>query len=419
LGGTPSGAIVPNCYGINFNQPVTSTTCKYCGDGVFTPGNEQCDPTAPPGNGNDPLNCTVNCQLIGQVCIDLEENGSDPINAGVGNTIEYVFTYQNSATTNPYPNIRLAVNTFTSPLGRDANSPSQSLVATYTTPTFNSLTNRWTYRFLWEAASPSGVPVANGTYNVRVYLDGTAGGIVTTPSPCTESVTVQSTAPQSPIFTIIKQSTHVCLPNGSALINYTITVRNVGPVNGVIDFVTDNIDANIVALGITPSNINPTFGTYNSSTGTITWAGSVADRTFAPSQSKIYTYSITLPQNTLLNFFNLGVYNIATVQYDTPSTNDNTSSFEVRTFLNCTLNNIPITNISDGYRTILLGCLFMMMGVLFFVTEKGRQTSVLFYNSTITPFSNGLKDMLIPGHKENRLLEKTFERKANHRKKKH
>lgn len=362
----PSGASVASCFGVELNQPVTTSTCKYCGDGIFTPGREQCDPTAPAGNGNNPTACNLNCTLnqTASQCIDLVENGVDPIRSGAGNFVQYTLIYQNPSTTNPYPNIRLRVGNNGVAVGRDGNNTGNALVAPIPTTgyTFDSVTQRHTYRFQWEAINTSGSNIANGTYDVRVILDG--GSEITTPSACTETLQVQSNAEQQPLLNIIKAGTPVCQSNGSVLINYVITARNIGPVSGVVDFVRDSLDTSIISAGITPTNINPSFGVLNS--GIITWTGSVADRTFTAGQSKQYTYQILIPQAQVANFSATGVKNQALVQFDTSTTTDNTDSFDVRTPVNCSTTppkEIPNTGIFDDGRFILIGVLMTITGV--------------------------------------------------------
>jgi len=302
--------------------------------------------------------------------------------------MQYTLVYQHPSTTNPYPNIRLRVGPSGSPVGRDGNSTSSSLVSIIpsTGYSYDSVTSRHTYRFRWEAASTGGVAVANGTYDVRVLLDGTTE--LSSPASCTETIQVQSTAEQQPLFNIIKQSAPVCEANGNAVLNYTISVTNIGPVQGVIDFVRDDLDNNIVGLGITPTDINPSFGTY--SNGVITWTGTVLDRTFAAGQTKQYTYRITIPANQVINFIATGVENQALVQYDTTTTTDNTDSFDLRTFLSCTTPSIPNTGIFDDGRFLLIGLLFTILGILTYrydlAKRMARPLVMNVTNKAIDPF---------------------------------
>lgn len=374
-GAAPTGPNVSSCYGIELNQPDTTSTCQYCGDGVFTPGREQCDPTAPAGNGNNPTQCnpgTCTLQQTANQCIDLVENGVDPITTGAGNFVEYTLVYQNSSTTNPYPNIRLRVGPTGTPVGRDANNPGSALVSILPVNgyTYDPVTSRHTYRFRWEAVSTSGTPVTDGTYDVRVLLDGSND--LTEPAACLETLQTSSVAPEEPLFNIIKASAPVCEDNGNAVINYTLTVTNIGPVQGVIDFVRDDLDDAIVAAGITPTNINPSYGTY--SNGVITWTGSVADRTFAAGQSKQYTYTVTIPSNQVINFISSGIYNQAQVQYDTTTTTDNVDSFDLRTFIECSVTSIPDTGIFDDGRFLLIGVILTILGILSYKFDIVKRT---------------------------------------------
>lgn len=368
-GAAPTGQSVASCYGLELNQPDTASTCQFCGDNIYTPGREQCDPTAPAGNGNNPTQCNSNCQLQQTVsqCIDLQETGVDPINTGVGNTIIYTLVYQNPSTSNPYPNIRLRVGPSGSPVGRDANNTSSALVSVIpsTGYSFDSVTLRHTYRFRWEAATTGGAPITDGTYTVRVMLDGVND--IASPADCLETIQAQSTAEEQPLFSIVKQANPVCVENGNIQINYTITATNIGPVTGVIDFIRDTIDTNLVAASIVPTNIDPNFGSY--SNGVITWTGTVNDRTFTSGQSRQYTFRITIPSAQIVNFSAEGVLNQVLVQYDTSTTNDNIDSFEIRTPASCSTTSIPETGIFDDGRFLLFGILFTIVGILIYRSD--------------------------------------------------
>ncbi len=313
---------------------------------------------------------TATCTVVAAQCIDLTESGNDPIASGTGNYLEYVLKYQNPATTNPYPNIRLRVGTAGSPVGRDALNTSSSLVSAYSY-SFDAITSTHTYTFRWESAAPNGTGVAAGSYDVRVLLDGSTA--LTSPTECLESITVSQTAQAEPLFNVVKSGAVVCEADGDARIDYTVTAKNIGSVTGVIDFVEDKYDANAVTLGIQPTNINPTYSSVSG--GKITWTGDTTARTYTAGQSKTFTYSLTIPRANLLTFTAPGVVNQAKLQYDTSTTQDNSTTFDLRTLLNCTPTAIPNTGIFDDARMLLVGLMFITLGVMVYRTKFGYQLS--------------------------------------------
>ncbi len=339
---------------------------------------------------DNPTSATCQPAEVSLQCISLNENGSDPLAAGTGSFVEYSLTYQNPASTDPYTNIKLRVGTASSPVGRDANNTSSNMVAPYNV-THDAVNDTWTYLFRWEAASTSGIAVSAGTYNVRVLLDGTTATEVSTPSGCTETITISSTAVEEPLFTILKESAPVCETNGNATVNYTITVTNIGSVPGTIDFVQDTYDSQANTLGILPTNLDPSYGVVNA--GTITWTGDNSQRTYSAGQAKQFKYTLTVPAANLDTFSSTGLLNQAVVQYDTSTTNNNTASFDLRTFLSCTVT-IPNTGILDDSRFVLVGLIFIILGILVFKFGIGEDLSLLVVNKTSGLLSERTKSLL-------------------------
>ncbi len=362
VGQAPGGDVVSECRNIASSAPSAPGACTYCGDGVVN-GGEQCDYNAPGAQ-----NCNLQCQNVTPVCLSLTTPSSTTIRAGEGNIMEYTLVYRNTAATNPYPNIRLRVtgpDPSTSVAGRDANNAASTLVAVYTPSVRNAQNSTWTYRFRWEAATTAGVAIANGDYDVRILTDGTDNSVVGTAS-CQQSLTADSDAPEEPAFSIIKTSSPVCLENGGVRIDYTVTVTNIGPVTGIIDQVTDELDERFVNAGIAPADIEPNYGSY--SNGVITWIGSEEEREFNSGESRDYTYSITIPVNNLLAFIFTGVDNAATVQYDTDTTENNTDTFELNTPIECDVPSIivpiPETGLFDDNGRYILIALILITGGL-------------------------------------------------------
>jgi hypothetical protein len=289
---------------------------------------------------------------------------ADTVSSGVGNIVEYELTYQNASTTDPYPSIRLRVadpGFPTVPVGRNADNPTNTLVAPAVAPTRNTTNSTWTYRFRWEPADTAAVDLPDGSYDIRALLDGTNATSVTSPAGCLEGITVDALVAEEPVFTVVKQGGLVCQAENSARIDYTISVTNSGPVAGSIDFVRDTLDPAVIALGITPTGIVPTFGTYSS--GAITWVGNAGDLAFIAGQTKTYTYSITIPSTQVTRFRTTGVNNTVQVQYDTGTTTDNTTEFDLTTPMTCSIIVIPVTSIfTDSTRFLLMGMIFMIGG---------------------------------------------------------
>ncbi len=353
-----TGPTATNCS----NGTVTGCTGD---DGNYCSANQsaydQC--TLPTGNGTGFNFRFTNCDAPAAGCIDLAEIGPDPIDAGVGNTVVYILQYRQFSATDPFPSIRLRVGPDGSEVGRDNNDINNELVAPSQTPTYDSATGIWTYIFVWESAQVGGADVPNGTYDVRILLDGTNATVLNSAS-CIDTITVTNGTTQEPAFTVVKTGASVCQEDGAQRIDYTITATNVGPITGVIDFVEDTYDPNLTAFGISPTNISPTFGQDTGTT--ILWVGTVSDRTFTAGQSKTYSYSVSIPQSLLVNFQG-GINNQVQLDYTTDSTN--TVTYTQRMELECSIPGIPTTGIFDDGRYLLIG--FGLITMAIFVYKNG------------------------------------------------
>lgn len=264
-----------------------------------------------------------------------------------------------SSSPNPYPNIRLLVsssNTVASGVGRGFTQPTQVLVA----PSGNSFTGGIaTYSFVWEATNVGGADVPDGTYEVRVLTDGTIATLVTTPAGCTAQVIVETGEQPEPVFTVTKSNGNgtapvACNSNGGAVINYTITVRNVSAVSGTVDIVRDVLPTGV--NGTTQiTNVTPS-GTVSATQ--ITWTGPF---TIAAGATMTFSYTLTLNANQVTAATS-GVLNTVTITYDTPTTVDNTVSFTLNTLLACITTNIPDTGIFDNNIGLLIMGLLLILG---------------------------------------------------------
>lgn len=353
-----SALVGPNAINCS-NNSLTGCSAASCGQNNQSYASCQLDDGE---NGTNFDFVYTNCEPLANACIGLTEVGPDPVDSGDGNVIVYILEYQSSQTTNPFPNIRLRVGPSASPVGRDDNNTTSALVAPASV-SYNTTSGIWTYYFEWEAYETNNTDVSDGTYDVRILTDGTSDEI-TEPS-CTEQVTVTEGTTQEPVFNIVKSSADICLSNGSAQIDYTITATNIGPVSGTIDYVEDTFDPRLTQFGITPIAITPSFGVVSS--GSIRWEGSVSERTFAAGQSKNYTYRVIIPQSLLINF-TLGVNNEAELAFTTDETN--TLTFSLNTPIQCSIPGIPDTSISDS-RLLLLGMILIIISLIVYQTGIG------------------------------------------------
>jgi len=371
VGSVPTGQVVTECYRITdgTNQVAgTGPRCKYCGDGVFHDAEEQCDPTAPATGGNDPTTCSPSCLRQVRECIGASRS-TGILAPGVGNRVIFTLRFRDERGNYPYiPGVQARISsggTDATAVGRDSNSTGSTLVGIIPGEAGRTRTLQadgtfiYEYKFEWEAASTAGADVADGTYTVQ-FLNG-GSQLFAGNAACVSSITVAGTQVENPLFSIVKLSTPVCESDNDSRIDYTIRATNRGPVEGIIDFVRDTLDPDVIAAGIVPTGITPTFGTYAS--GVITWIGSVADRTYQPNQTKEFRYTITIPSSMTATFSGTGIDNQVVVQYDTNDTDDNTDSFTLNTPLSCTITIIPETSLFDDGRFMILGALFVLMGV--------------------------------------------------------
>ena len=386
VGSVPTGQVVANCYRITdgTNQVAgTGPRCKFCGDGLFHAAEEQCDGTAPAGNGNDPANCSTACNIRRRECISATASTST-LAPGAGNRIIFTLRFRDERANYPYiPGVQARISTdgtTANAVGRDSNSTGSTLVgiipgdAGRTRTQDTDGTYIYEYKFEWEAANTNGSDVAAGSYRAQ-FLNPSSGEPIF-PTGCEANITVSTTQVENPLFSIVKLSTPVCESDNDSRIDYTIRATNRGPVEGIIDFVRDTLDPDVIAAGIVPTGITPTFGTYAS--GVITWIGSVADRTYQPNQTKEFRYTITIPSSMTATFSGTGIDNQVVVQYDTNDTDDNTDSFTLNTPLSCTITVIPVTGLFDDGRFMILGAMFVLMGVYVYRRQYSLEHSFEF-----------------------------------------
>ena len=346
----------------------STTTGPYCGDGIVN-GGEQCDRNAP---GETPQTCNAQCQNVTETqCLGLTSSLIGELTSGPGNFVIFTVRY---TTDDPSEFDDMVLRVGNPGVGRDANTPANVLVAPDST-NYSSGTDTFTAVFVWEAVEVDGVtPTADGTYAVVVLPDGSTTEATVA---CQSSITIDASEPEEPNFVVVKDGVNVCEENGSSTIDYTISVTNYSPVDdAVVDFVTDEIDEDLVDLGITPSAINPAYGSY--SNGVITWDGGDIG-TFNPGETKTFTYTIVIPEDDVIDFNASGVDNTVTVQFDTSTEDDNTYTYDLNTPLDC----IEIPNTAFGgvnSRYILLAMLFIITGLMVYRLNLAEGVSRKFLN---------------------------------------
>jgi hypothetical protein len=346
----------------------STTTGPYCGDGIVN-GGEQCDRNAP---GETPQTCNAQCQNVTETqCLGLTSSLIGELTSGPGNFVIFTVRY---TTDDPSEFDDMVLRVGNPGVGRDANTPANVLVAPDST-NYSSGTDTFTAVFVWEAVEVDGVtPTADGTYAVVVLPDGSTTEATVA---CQSSITIDASEPEEPNFVVVKDGVNVCEENGSSTIDYTISVTNYSPVDdAVVDFVTDEIDEDLVDLGITPSAINPAYGSY--SNGVITWDGGDIG-TFNPGETKTFTYTIVIPEDDVIDFNASGVDNTVTVQFDTSTEDDNTYTYDLNTPLDC----IEIPNTAFGgvnSRYILLAMLFIITGLMVYRLNLAEGASRKFLN---------------------------------------
>lgn len=419
-GGTYYWTLITTVNGVEYSAgqfgtlTVDSGTCEgpVCGDGVVDEG-EQCDD----GNQVNTDACSNTCTTnVTAQCISLSESGPDPIDIGDGNVITYTLRYRNASTTNPYPNIGLIVE---GSRGRDFYRPNQTVVAPAQTtgnPSFDAANNIWTYTFAWEAADTTGTvvtPMTDGDYDVTVLLNSSDQSTAINTAACLGNLVVTEGVDQEPVFEIVKTSVAVCQADQS-VIDYTITVTNIGPVTGIIDFVEDDYDDRLTTLGIVPTNITPAY--YSLSGGIIRWTGSEAERTFTAGQSRTYTYRVTIPEANYPTFQTSGnmyvVGNQALVQYDTVSQTDNTATFDMNTTLTCSGMTIPATSIFGDNRTyLIIAILIFVAAILVYKYQIGSDYVNLFGKRIKFTWNTKVVDEFAPDSFERKVARDIKKRK--------
>lgn len=323
---------------------LTEITVQVCGNGTLE-GMEQCEQDS---------DCTVagetceSCQCIAPgeyACTQIDRVDSD--NVGPGD-VEVFTAMFSGGTGQPYPESSVQLRVSSTADDTSVGSIQDGPIAS------DNGSGVWSYTFYWEATG-----LVNGDYDVELSVDSGATWIG---SPCTTEITYDSSEQPDSTFLIIKDST-VVSSNTGVNISYTVTVTNVGPVQGVVDYVEDDLDDGVQDSWV--SNIGSSRGITGSvSGGIITWTGTVEQRTYEPGESATFSYNVNIPSASTSNFAD-GVENMATVVY-TPDQN----RFTLVTPLSG--DGLPGTGIMDSTPWII-GIVSILIGLISYKLGVGRE----------------------------------------------
>jgi uncharacterized repeat protein (TIGR01451 family) len=138
-------------------------------------------------------------------------------------------------------------------------------------------------------------------------------------------------------------------PNPTSQLTYTITVKNTGEGEGSITKIVDTLDSKVLETYI--SGISNS-GIY--ANGDITWTLSDTEKVFAPDQSRVFTYIVTVPKDTF------GTYANTVTAY--PAEGDNVIA-NANITADCVVE-APATGIFDStWVKILVGVIFIVIGL--------------------------------------------------------
>lgn len=198
-----------------------------------------------------------------------------------------------------------------------------------------------------------------GTADIHVKWEDTKGA---TGSTCeaTRSITADITG--NPDWRIVKDGVNVCVVNtpGSmqARADYTVTITNVGDLAGQLSELKDTLDTKVQNSYIQSSTISPTTTT---SGNIITWNLDGDLGRFEPNVSKIFRYSILIPESAFGQYSNTAV-----------ATPDSGSAFSSSEIVFITCGEIPETGLFDStVSKVALGLVLLGAGIMY-ASSKGR-----------------------------------------------
>lgn len=347
-------------------KDTTTVTCiadvpPECGDGTLDTG-EECETgiaCTTAGEICDEATCLCSGTTPDIECEDLSRVGTDPV--GTNEVELFTVRVTGEADQVPYANslvrLRISSSADDTPVGEDYYT-SEDLVSPVSTPGYDPIDGVWIYTFAWRATG-----LTDGTYDVEVSFD-TGATWDTTPA-CELTFTFDDGEEVEPTFLIIKTASASCSSTSGAVINYTLTVTNLGPGSGTLDYVEDDLDTGINDSWV--SDIISSKGvTGGVSNGVVTWTGTEEQRTYTANESATFTYTVTIPAANLSTFAE-GVENVATVVYG-----DDQVRYNLVTDMSCPPGTLPSTGILDNTPWIV-GTFALIIGIVAFRMGAGQK----------------------------------------------
>lgn len=340
-----------------------------CGDGTLDEG-EECETGIDCANADEICNletCLCEPPIVTQdlVCQQLEGDTST-----VAPGESRIFQLELDLGTDDPPSsgsllLRVSSVNDDTPVGRDGyNTPATALVSPISlNPTYvDTQNNIVQYHFVWEATNVDESSLSNGDYKIEVSLDG--GSLWESLSACQLTLTYDSGEVPEANFLIVKEGAEVCSTSSGSSITYTISVTNLGPDEGVLDYVEDQLDSNVQSSWV--SNISSSRGITGSLvSGVIGWTGTEVQRTYAADEMETFSYKVDVPYANLSTFPN-GVPNIATVVFG-----DDQNRYNLVTPTTCQ-GDLPSTGIVDEVPW-LFAALTITTGLLVYKLGAGQQ----------------------------------------------
>jgi len=333
-----------------------------CGDGSLDAG-EECEVgIACVGEDEACDLSTCQCNYVPppeKVCEDLSRVSSDTV--GINEVEIFDVQVSGSATEAPYSmelvKLRVSSTSNDIPVGEDYNTGS-TLVSPTVAPGYSASEDVWTYTFAWKA-----VGLVDGSYEVEASFDG--GATWSDIASCIDTFTFDDAEEIEPAFLIVKVGYSICKTTIGANMSYTITVTNLGPGEGTIEYVKDQLDTRVEDSWV--SSMSSTKGVTGSvNSRVITWTGTAAQRTYAQQSSGKFTYILSVPSASLDSFSN-DIVNIASTE-----SVEGQADYDLMTVMNCS-GVLPRTGTFDKTPWVL-AIFALILGITAYRLEVGKQT---------------------------------------------
>ncbi|MCS7317390.1 MAG: hypothetical protein NZZ41_03595, partial [Candidatus Dojkabacteria bacterium] len=242
---------------------------------------------------------------------------------------EYNLSVKSKSTINPLPDIVLLIQ----PKNNNQNEQIILEIAPSLEPLYDNLSQKWTYKFVWEA--PSANSSLLSINNLIFSLKSSKFGTIDAPlycANCENFISVSDEIPTNPIFTVTKTSTITCSQNGDALMEFKIRVRNISAQNSTFKTLEDSLDP---LFNGSPLSISPSANVQNKK---ISWNGQ--NFTFSPNQVIEFKYSINIPKDDVNIYPNSTYKNTVKLTYG----NNSSTTYNLFTKIGvCSINITPTT----------------------------------------------------------------------------